>query len=134
MASLLVTLINIIVSTLDFVLYPVHFLINKKPWKLPPRRPLGYQPHQLIFCANSTQVLLKPALPEPTCENSEAMKKAGVDTMNMVLEYMTAKYGERPCLGYRKVLGTRKHLAEDGKIQNKIIFEDRYIFKILVSI
>ena len=126
MASLLVTLINVIVSSIDLILYPIHFLIYVKPWSLPPRRrPIGFQPHQLIYCANSSQVLLKPSLPEDTCENSEAMKKAGVDTMNMVLEYMMAKYGHRPCLGYRKALGTRKHLTDEGKVLDKIIFEDK---------
>ena len=130
MTSFLVTLINVIVSSIDLILYPINFLIYKKPWKLPPRRPYGYQPHQLIFCgANSSQVLLKPSLPEPTCENSQAMKTAGVDTMNMVLEYMMAKYGNRPCLGYRKVLGTRKYLTDDGTVLEKIIFEDRYTWQ-----
>ena len=120
--------LNLAVSLVDFVLFPVNYLIYKRPWTLLKSSdpPTGiHQHHELIFEKDCTDVLYKPALPEPTCKNREAMMMLSIDTMDKVFDYMVNKYGPKECLGHRKVIGTRKHTNEEGKVVNKVLLEDR---------
>ncbi len=96
---------------------------------------LRHRPHQFLYNCNITEVDLKPAVPGPTCQNREAIlaqtEPDRIDTLEKVFDYAVTKFGDRQCLGTRRVLGTRKHLNEDGKLLNKLLMEDRYTDKIL---
>lgn len=49
--------------------------------------------------------------------------------MNKVFEFMVQRYGKRPCLGQRKVIGVRKHLNNEGKLLDKLLLENRYTWQ-----
>ena len=126
MASLTIRFLNIFVSLVDILLFPAYFMIYKKIWKSKPRK--LFQNHEFIFCSNNEQVLLKPSLPEPTCVNKEIIEKENLDTMAKLFDHSVAKFKDHPCLGTRKIIGTRKHFNENGKVLTKFLLEDEYHF------
>ena len=123
--TLFINFVNVAATFVDFLFFPINYLIYKPPWKFW-RKQRKLQHHELIFGADCTDVLYKPALPEPTCKNKEAMINENIDTMDKIFDYMVKRYAQKACLGHRKVLGTKKHLNEEGKVLNKVLLEDRY--------
>ena len=53
----------------------------------------------------------------------------GLDTMTKIFDFAVNRFGNKACLSYRKVIGTRKHLNEEGKILNKVLLEDCYTWQ-----
>jgi hypothetical protein len=135
-STYVIKFLNIVVTLFDVVLYPVNYLVYKRPWRLRKRAlndTVVEKPHEFILCANNTEMLLKPARPELTCSNRENMMSENLDTMSQVFDYAVKKYSNNPCLGTRKIIETKKHVNEDGKLLNKIIFEDRYALDQLID-
>ena len=124
MATLLVGVLNVAITFLDLLLFPINYFIYKPPWKNS-KQPTESYPHELIFSKDCTEVCYKPALPEPICLNQELMVNESLNTMDKVFDFMVKNYAKQSCLGHRKIIGTRKHLTEDGKVLNKIIFENK---------
>ena len=79
-------------------------------------------------------MLLKPSLPEPSCANKEILEKEHLNTMDKVFEFCVKKYKDQPCLGSRKIIGTRRHVTDGGsgpggggnKVLKKLILEEDY--------
>ena len=128
-ASFGISVFSLLISIADVVMMPINFLVYKKPWRLRRRRSRWHRPHEFIYSGDTSEVVLKPAIPTPTCHNREAIlaqtEPDRIDTLEKVFDYAVAKFADKPCVGTRKILGTRKHLNEDGKLLNKLLMEDR---------
>ena len=59
---------------------------------------------------------------------TETIQKENLDTMAKLFDHSVAKYKDQPCLGSRKIIGTRKHFNENGKVLTKFLLEDTYHF------
>ena len=123
--SLKIVILNVVVTLVDFVLFPVYYVFYNKPWKRPNTPRQIVRPHEFIY-RDTTEVLLKPSLPEPTCGNKEIMEKEALNTMDKVFDFCVKKYKDQPCLGSRKIIGTRRHVTENDKILKKLILEEDY--------
>lgn len=119
MAGYTISVFKVIVSIVDLILFPIHYLIYKQPWKHD-SKPKNALKHQLILSRDGTQITYKPAYPEPTCQNKEAMVKENLNTMHKLIQYMARKYGSKPCLGHRRTLGTK---MVDAKVTKFILDE-----------
>ena len=119
MAGYTISVLKVIVSIVDLILFPIHYLIYKQPWKHD-YKPQNSLKHQLILSPDGTQITYKPAHPEPTCQNKEAMVKEKLNTMHKLIQYMARKYGSKPCLGHRRTLGTK---MVDAKVTKFILDE-----------
>ena len=122
MVAYTIKALQFFVSFVDLILFPIHYFIYKSPWKYE-SKPEKYLGHQLILSPDGTQITYKSAQPEPSCKNKEAMTKERLNTMNKLIQYMATKYGHKPCLGYRKILGGTKNDNTDDKI-SKVVLDD----------
>ena len=117
---------------IDMIVFPINFLIYKNPLRaLTKSKPRVEYPHEFIYCADMTQVILKPALPEATCANKEIMSKENLNTIAKVFDYSVKKYEEQDCLGTRKIIGIQQIVenddnSDDGKIFTKMILDNKY--------
>ena len=72
---------------IDMIVFPINFLIYKNPLRaLTKSKSRVEYPHEFIYCADMTQVILKPALPEATCANKEIMSKENLSTIHTDLK------------------------------------------------
>lgn len=116
---------------IDMIVFPINFLIYKNPLRaLTKSKSRVEYPHEFIYCADMTQVILKPALPEATCANKEIMSKENLNTIAKVFDYSVKKYEEQDCLGTRKIIGIQQIVdddnSDDGKIFTKMILDNKY--------
>ena len=116
---------------IDMIVFPISFLIYKNPLRaLTKSKSRVEYPHEFIYCADMTQVILKPALPEATCANKEIMSKENLKTIAKVFDYSVKKYQEQDCLGTRKIIGIQQIVdddnSDDGKIFTKMILDNKY--------
>ena len=119
MAGYTISVLKAIISIVDLIFFPINYLIYKQPWKNH-SKPQNSLKHQLILSPDGTQMTYKPAHPEPTCQNKEAMFKENLNTMHKLIQYMARKYGSKPCLGHRRTLGTK---MVDAKVTKFILDE-----------
>ena len=116
-----IIVLKFMVNIIDVILFPINYLIYKPPWKCVSQNNLN---HRLVISPDGSEIEFKSAQPEPTCLNKEAMVKEKIDTMSKLIDYMSKKYGNRPCLGQRKIIEQPKLNEVEGK-NSQVLLDDR---------
>ena len=119
----LLAIIKFLVNLWTVLTLPVYYLIYKPKSKLE-----GFRRQRAEIVKVGQDEVTYRALPKPS-QIQEIFEEKNVTTMDDVWKFMVQLYGDKKCLGTRKILQEGKVEGPNGKPMIKLNMEDFYSWK-----
>ena len=85
---------------------------------------------ELKFNGDKTEVVIDPSTTARSlCSNSLDIQANNIDTVFKLFQRSCSRYAKKDFLGTRKLIGTKTAEADNGKLLDKLILEDKYTWQ-----
>ena len=110
---LLLKVVSALMWIYDLVTYPLYWIVQQ-PWKV-----IALRKRPKFICEqidNNTIKLTSGFIKEP-CRTSKYFEEKSDGTLTHLFDWLEEQYGERPCMGSRKILGYKEGTFNGNPVQ-----------------